>query len=527
MWRVLRGMYAEVNSCVIVDGEKSEWFESLIGVRQGCVLSPILYSVFVNGFARELIERGIGGVEVRGEVLKLLLFADDIVMFSETGEGLQEMLDVLAEYCKKWRFEINVKKSKVMVCGRKGVLEGETGSWSFDGKEVERVRTYKYVGVMVNEEGTWKDHVEKVLEKAKKLSRAMKSWLFRHDSVSVRAKLEVWRIMIASGMRYGSEVWWADKVETRKLEAVQMEVLRWLLKVSDSATNDFVRGEMGVFELERERHKAMLIWLGRLVGMKEGRWAKRMYNMKWERKGVVGYKRKSWEVKVGELVGKYQLKEELEMLGDGKLEMEEWRKVVYQKVEEAAIEDWKDGVLRGKKLDVYREVKQEWGFEAYLEGRFGRGERLMARFRSGSVLLGEELARWDVRSTESDSDEEGEGEAEEEVSVKRVRGACGACQGNVLETVWHVLMECEGYEEERRKWAGRVGSAVGLEEGGELVDPFKLMLGMKCPGMGEEEVVKVFAASSRLFVEVWEKRATITGPRYSRGVKDPSGYGTT
>ena len=60
-------------------------------------------------------------------------------------------------------------------------------------------------------------------------------------------------------------MWWADKVETRKLEAVQMEVLRWLLKVSDSATNDFVRGEMGVFELERERHKAMLIWLGRSV----------------------------------------------------------------------------------------------------------------------------------------------------------------------------------------------------------------------------------------------------------------------
>ena len=42
MWRVLKAMYNDVRSCVMVDGEKTEWFESCVGVRQGCVLSPIL-----------------------------------------------------------------------------------------------------------------------------------------------------------------------------------------------------------------------------------------------------------------------------------------------------------------------------------------------------------------------------------------------------------------------------------------------------------------------------------------------------
>ena len=60
MWRGLRRMYEKVNSCVLVDGERTGWFETKMGVRQGCVLSPVLYSVFVNGFAKALNESGVG-----------------------------------------------------------------------------------------------------------------------------------------------------------------------------------------------------------------------------------------------------------------------------------------------------------------------------------------------------------------------------------------------------------------------------------------------------------------------------------
>ena len=86
MWRVLRDMYREVRSCVMVEGEETDLFEMCMGVQQACMLSPVLFSVFVNGFAKELIASGLGGVEVGEERLRLLLFADDIVMFAEDGE---------------------------------------------------------------------------------------------------------------------------------------------------------------------------------------------------------------------------------------------------------------------------------------------------------------------------------------------------------------------------------------------------------------------------------------------------------
>ena len=107
----------------MVDGVMSEWFESFIGVRQGCVLSPVLYSLFINGLAKKLKECGCGGVNVGVELLQVLLYADDLVLFAESAAELQQMLNVLEEYCGEWRFEINVGKSKVMVCGRDVVGE--------------------------------------------------------------------------------------------------------------------------------------------------------------------------------------------------------------------------------------------------------------------------------------------------------------------------------------------------------------------------------------------------------------------
>ena len=59
--------------------ESTGWFELQAGVRQGCVMSPILFSLFINGLARELKEQG-QGVDIGGRRVQMLLYADDIVL---------------------------------------------------------------------------------------------------------------------------------------------------------------------------------------------------------------------------------------------------------------------------------------------------------------------------------------------------------------------------------------------------------------------------------------------------------------
>ena len=83
MWRVIDRMYESSKSAVLLDGERSEAFDVEQGVAQGCSLSPILFSVFINGLLREVEEAEIGIDLSSGGRLGGLLFADDFVGVSE------------------------------------------------------------------------------------------------------------------------------------------------------------------------------------------------------------------------------------------------------------------------------------------------------------------------------------------------------------------------------------------------------------------------------------------------------------
>ena len=81
MWRVLRSIYETVESCVRVEGSLTDWFPINTGVRQGCVLSPLLYALFINGLIKEINELNKGiEIEEGGKTVSSLLYADDIVL---------------------------------------------------------------------------------------------------------------------------------------------------------------------------------------------------------------------------------------------------------------------------------------------------------------------------------------------------------------------------------------------------------------------------------------------------------------
>jgi len=101
MWRVLNSFYSTVESCVRVDGFLTDWFRLDTGVRQGCVLSPLLYALFINGLVKELNSMNQGvKVGLRVKRLGTLLYADDIVLLAEDAQSLQRMLDSY-ELCEK------------------------------------------------------------------------------------------------------------------------------------------------------------------------------------------------------------------------------------------------------------------------------------------------------------------------------------------------------------------------------------------------------------------------------------------
>ena len=99
--KVIQSIYANVKSRVKYGTELSSEFECYLGVRQGESLSPFLFSMYLNDIENEFYNRGINGINIGNVKLFLLLYADDITIFSETPEGLQEGLNLLREYNQK------------------------------------------------------------------------------------------------------------------------------------------------------------------------------------------------------------------------------------------------------------------------------------------------------------------------------------------------------------------------------------------------------------------------------------------
>ena len=82
------------------------------------------------------------------------MFADDVVIFSETAEGLQESLNNLKQYCDKWNLSVNIEKTKIMVFRKGGVLS-QNETWTFDNNEIEIVNNSNYLGVVLSSGGSY------------------------------------------------------------------------------------------------------------------------------------------------------------------------------------------------------------------------------------------------------------------------------------------------------------------------------------------------------------------------------------
>jgi len=122
----------------------TERFETKKGVRQGCVLSPLLFNVYIADVDTEFKNRRIGGIELGKERIWNLAYADDIVLMAKSKEAIEDMMVTFGNFLKKRRLELSVEKSKVLVFNRGRNERKET--WKWKGREIEEVQNFKYLG---------------------------------------------------------------------------------------------------------------------------------------------------------------------------------------------------------------------------------------------------------------------------------------------------------------------------------------------------------------------------------------------
>ncbi len=111
-YSLIKDMYSHVNLAVKTRGKVTNYFKSEIGVCQGDVLSPNLFKIYINDLASTL-HTSRSPVTIGNTKIPCLLYADDMVILSESEVGLQEYIDYLSKYCRKWGLTVNDKKTQI------------------------------------------------------------------------------------------------------------------------------------------------------------------------------------------------------------------------------------------------------------------------------------------------------------------------------------------------------------------------------------------------------------------------------
>ena len=112
---IIKNMYSDSQSAIKLDGLCTDFFNIKRGVIQGDSLSPTLFNIFINDISEIFMTDENTPTSLQTTKIGSLMFADDLLILSETREGLQNSLNKLSNYCDKWQLTVNCKRTITMI----------------------------------------------------------------------------------------------------------------------------------------------------------------------------------------------------------------------------------------------------------------------------------------------------------------------------------------------------------------------------------------------------------------------------
>ena len=152
---------------VELNNKFSNAFRSTQGVRQGGVLSPKLFSIYIEDLV-DTVESVGGGVKIINSCINILMYADDIIVMSTTRAELQKQLDKVGEYGHEHGIKFNPSKCELLIINCKykrsnheTQRDGWQGVTTLSGIEIPTVDKFRYLGLIFNNQVNNADHLTK------------------------------------------------------------------------------------------------------------------------------------------------------------------------------------------------------------------------------------------------------------------------------------------------------------------------------------------------------------------------------
>lgn len=501
---IIRSMYDDCRSCIKNGGLLSKTFSCLSGVRQGDVMSPNLFNIYINDLPA-IFEGDNDSPKLKDLYVHCLMYADDLVLMSLSEVGLQNKLNILNVYCKEWDLEVNTRKTQVMAMSNSS-KDVPNSIMRIGDEPLKWVNSYKYLGILISSNGDFLSTSENLCIRGWKASFKIKSALKDVD-VDPALKLKLFDTLVKPVICYNGEIWgvlnnvfnsknvnqfW-ERVNKLPVENFQIKLCKSVLGVHPKAHNGAVMGELGRLPLFLNIMKSVLKYIVHLDEVKCDRPLLNAAILE-DRNLCVS---KSWRKRVDKILSLFQCKI------SGTLDVKCINEI-YETMKRSYLAHWRrvlgDESSQEGKLYIYRRIKSHFGMEPYLRDIVKlKFRRAVTAFRLSAHNLEIETGRYVGNAVGN------------KCSVRREDRFCCFCfnefNNKVLGDETHAILKCPRFSDIRQNFLTRFEKLIPNIK--DISDTDRVLYMLTCEGeavrMVSRFLVVVLSAQRSSFVKLWRE----------------------
>ena len=432
-YSIITNMYNNIKSCVSHDGNKSEFFPSETGVRQGENLSPALFSMFLNDLESSLLGNGSVGVELKDSSnilwlkLLLLLYADDTIIISDNDRDFQKSLDAFHSYCVEWKLNVNINKTKVVVFGANNL---NNFNFTIGQHSIDIVKSYHYLGLTFSSNGSFKKARQRIAEQGSKAMYLLLSKAYNAD-LPIDLILKLFDHTVQPILLYGSEIFGFENIEL--IEKVHSEFLRKITRCRQGTPMYMLYGELKRHPLSINIQTRIISFWNRIILGKQDKISYKIYQYALNRPNT----QFKWLNKVKsilESIGRPDI-----WLNQNESASKNIHLLVKRTLLDQFIQKWREDMTNSNKGLIYASFKSEYLFEKYFTILPYSQWLNFFKFRTANHNLPIERGRYTKPNKTQLQDR-----------------LCPRCVRREIGSEKHYLLECPFFENERNSIIGEI-----------------------------------------------------------------------
>ena len=181
-------------------------FRTTIGVKQGCIFSPILFNIFINKITN-IFDASCDPLKVNDKDLSCLLWADDLLLVSSSSQGLQNSLNKMESFYNSLGLKINIKKTEIIIFNKRGLKLDNCFDFRLNGQKVKIVDEYQYLGLKLKPSGSMNLAMQVLHDKASRAWFGISNVIFKNKRMEVDKIFNVFDSLVTPVALYGCEFW--------------------------------------------------------------------------------------------------------------------------------------------------------------------------------------------------------------------------------------------------------------------------------------------------------------------------------